>query len=41
MITFRWFSCHGQGTATCAKENFEENKVFYKKVFGAYRFEIV
>ena len=40
-VRFRWYACHCSGSETCLEENFEEQKEFFKKIFGAYRFEIV
>ena len=40
-VTFHWFSCHCSGAETCLEENFEEQKKFFKAVFGAYHFEII
>lgn len=40
-VHFRWYACHCSGSETCLEENFEEQKEFLKKIFGAYRFEIV
>lgn len=39
-VTFAWFACNCRGTETCLEEEFEDQKKFFKAVFGAYRFEI-
>ena len=40
-VTFHWFACNCSGAETCLEEEFEEQKKFFKAVFGAYRFEII
>lgn len=40
-ITFHWYACHCSGGESCLEEDFEARKEFLKKVFGAYRFEII
>lgn len=40
-ITFHWYACKCNGGDTCLASEFESKKEFYKKVFGAYRFEII
>lgn len=40
-ITFRWYSCKAYGTETVREQDYETQKNLLKKVYGAYRFEIV
>lgn len=40
-IHFHWYACHCSGSESCLENEFEEQKDFLKKVFGAYRFEII
>lgn len=39
--TFRWYACHCNGAETCLTSEFETKKDMLRKVFGAYRFEII
>lgn len=40
-VTFHWYACNCNGSETCLKKDFEQEWEFLRKVFGAYRYEII